>query len=532
MKIKDIIKDKDLKFSVYGSAGINIIGISNDSRKIKKGYLFAAKKGVNVDSNIYIEEAIRNGASAILTGDVLAVKKFEGSGVSVIIAKAPLKAYAVISRNFFGNPAERLNVIGVTGTNGKTTVTFLIRSILNAAGHSAGLIGTIGYEIGGRIIESKNTTPDPYELNKMFSDIALTNGAAEKSCVMEVSSHSLAQDRVYGIPFDVAVFTNLTRDHLDYHKSMKRYFEAKKKLFTEILLKSGKAEKFAVINNDDYYGKILITELKDYLGKVKVLAYGLDENCGISAHNINYYRDGLKFDIILPDNNKIKSVRSNLIGSYNVYNILAAVSAAYALSVPLEYISEGIESLSGVPGRIEKVSTGSAESPLICIDYAHTDDALKRVLSVLRNITETGKLISVFGCGGDRDKGKRPLMGEHSTTIADISIITSDNPRSEDPLSIIKEIESGIKDAKFADKKGLGGAAVKRDGHVYTVEEDRTNAIKLALSVATDEDTVLIAGKGHEDYMIVKENKFHFSDREEVLKYYNKIKTKNCENRI
>ncbi len=518
MNIRNIIKDNDLILSVHGRTDVDIAGISNDSRKIKNGYLFAARKGVNVDSNIYIEKAVSKGAFAILTDDSKVIKKFENEDISVIFAKDALKAYAVISKNFFNNPAEKLQIIGVTGTNGKTTTTFLIKSILTASGNSAGLIGTIDYEIGGNIAESKNTTPDAYELNRMFAE---TVKSGSGYCVMEVSSHSLAQDRVYGVPFDIAVFNNLTRDHLDYHENMNKYYETKKKLFFEILLKSSKTKKFAIINNDDSYGKKLIGELKDELkkeDKINLLTYGLGENCDISAQNINYYRNGLKLDIIFPDKKKIKEVHSNLIGSYNVYNILAAVSAAYVLSVTGDFIIAGIKSLVNVPGRVERVNTGNTASPLICVDYAHTDDALKRVLLALRDIGG-GRLISVFGCGGDRDKGKRPLMGMHSTDIADISIITSDNPRSENPLSIIKEIESGIKNASFINKD-KGGLKTGTAGHVYTIEEDRANAIKLALSVASEEDVVLVAGKGHEDYMIVKENRYHFSDKEEVLKYY------------
>ncbi|MCL4427959.1 MAG: UDP-N-acetylmuramoyl-L-alanyl-D-glutamate--2,6-diaminopimelate ligase [Deltaproteobacteria bacterium] len=516
MNIRDIIENNDLVESMTGRADIDIVGISNDSRRIKNGFLFAARKGVNVDSNIYIEEAISKGASAILTDDAVIAEKFKNKDTVIIKVKDALKAYAVISKNFFDNPAERLRIVGVTGTNGKTTTTFLIKSILKAAGNNAGLIGTIDYEIGDNTTQSKNTTPDAYELNLLFSETVKSGGGY---CVMEVSSHSLAQDRVFGVPFDVAVFTNLTRDHLDYHENMEKYYESKKKLFSEVLLKSSKNKKFAVINNDDRYGKRLIGELKDGFkkeSKIDILTYGLGEDSDIYACNINYYTDGLKLDIIFPGNNAIREIRSNLIGGYNVYNILAAVSAAYVLSIAEDFIISGIESLVNVPGRIEKVNTGDADSPLICIDYAHTDDALKRVLSALKDIGG-GRLISVFGCGGDRDKGKRPLMGKHSTDIADISIITSDNPRSEDPLSIIREIESGIKNALFADK-----CLLKNDtgGHVYTIEEDRVNAIKLALTVASKKDVVLIAGKGHEDYMIVKENKFHFSDKEEVLKYY------------
>jgi UDP-N-acetylmuramyl-tripeptide synthetase len=543
MNIENIIKNNDFIEYTSGRTDTDILCISNDSRKIKNGCLFAARKGVSVNSNAFVKEALSKGAAAVLTDDAETAEKLKNEkNITVIFAKDALKAYAVMSKNFFGNSGDKLKLIGVTGTNGKTTTTFLIKSILNAAGNKTGLIGTIDYEIGEGKKESKNTTPDVYELNGMFAETVRSGGSA---CVMEVSSHSLDQGRVYGIPFDAAVFTNLTRDHLDYHKDMESYYEAKKKLFSEVLAESSKTKKYAVINGDDPYGKKLIEELKAQsalksanktLNDAGIITYGLNKGSDISAVNINYLRDGLKFDAVIKydiaDNNRrsgsekvLKNIRSSLIGSYNLYNILASISVGYALSVPDEFIISGIESLSNVPGRVEKVDTGVPSSPLVCIDYAHTDDALKRVLSALKAISK-GKLISVFGCGGDRDKGKRPLMGRHSTDIADISIITSDNPRSEEPSAIIEEIISGVKNALHIDgKKGDVLINLKKSAetgaHVYTAEEDRAEAIKLALSIAGADDTVVIAGKGHEDYMIVKDVKFHFSDKEEVLKYYN-----------
>ena len=538
MNIENIIRDNDfIEFSA-GRTDTDITCISNDSRKIKDGCLFAARKGVNVNSNAFAEEAISKGAAAVLTDDAETAGKLKNEkNITVIFAKDALKAYAVMSKNFFGNPGDKLKLIGVTGTNGKTTTTFLIKSILNAAGNKTGLIGTIDYEIGEGKKESKNTTPDVYELNGMFAETGRSGGSA---CVMEVSSHSLDQGRVYGIPFDAAVFTNLTRDHLDYHKDMESYYEAKRKLFSEVLAESSKTKKYAVINEDDPYGKKLIEDLKTkfaikFINNVGIIAYGLSSASDVSARNINYFRDGLKFDAVIRegatrdgDEKVIKNIHSSLIGSYNLYNILASIAVSYALSVPDEFIISGIESLKNVPGRVEKVDTGVPASPLVCIDYAHTDDALKRALSALKDICE-GKLISVFGCGGDRDKGKRPLMGRNSTDIADISIITSDNPRSEDPSVIIGEIISGVKNAIYIDRKDVGALinfkkSAEIGAHIYTVEEDRAEAIKLALSIAGSDDTVVIAGKGHEDYMIVKDVNFHFSDKEEVLKYYKTTK--------
>ncbi len=518
MKLKNILSYKDnndLKAVVYGSSDIDIAGISNDSRNVRKGYMFAARKGTKVDSNIYIEEAVSKGASAILTDNGETAKRLIGGNVAVIVVNDALKAYAAASKNFFNNPADKMKVIGVTGTNGKTTTTFLIQSILEDSGHRTGLMGTIDYKMGRDIACSNNTTPDAYELNRMLDDAVRSN---IDYCVMEVSSHSLTQDRVYGISYDAAVFTNLTRDHLDYHGDMEKYYAAKKKFFLEILSESAKEQKFALINNDDVYGKRLISELNK--GKVTLITYGLNKDSDIFAQNIAYSKDGLKLDIILPDKREIRGISSNLIGSYNVYNILAAASAAYALSIPERHIAAGIRSLNSVPGRVEKVNIANAEAPTVYIDYAHTDDALERVLSVLKGING-GRLISVFGCGGDRDRGKRPLMGKHSADIADITIITSDNPRSEDPLKIIGEIKNGIKNALFVDiGANKNKSRLEGGDHVCAIVEDRAKAIELALSVSRVEDAVLIAGKGHEDYMIIKDNKYHFSDKEEVLKYY------------
>ena len=529
MNIENITKDNDFIEYITGRTDTDILCISNDSRKIKDGCLFAARKGVNVNSNVFAEDALSKGAVAVLTDDAETAEKLKNEkNITVIFAKDAIKAYALMSKNFFGNSGDKLKLIGVTGTNGKTTTTFLIKSILNAAGNKTGLIGTIDYEIGEGKKESKNTTPDVYELNEMFAETVRSGGSA---CVMEVSSHSLDQGRVYGIPFDAAVFTNLTRDHLDYHKDMESYYEAKKKLFSEVLTESPKTKKYALINGDDTYGKKLAEELKSLIAvksitNIDIITYGLNKGTEVSAENIDYFKDGLKFDAVIRgrDEKILKNIRSSLIGSYNLYNILVSIAVGYALSVPDEFIISGIKSLLNVPGRVEKIDTGVLSSPLVCIDYAHTDDAVKRVLSALKDICK-GKLISVFGCGGDRDKGKRPLMGRRSTDIADISIITSDNPRSEEPSAIIEEIISGVKNASYIDKKDEDALinfkkSAETEGHVYTIEKDRAEAIKFALSIARADDMVVIAGKGHEDYMIVKDTKFHFSDKEEVLKYY------------
>jgi UDP-N-acetylmuramyl-tripeptide synthetase len=648
---KNISKDK----YKYKYIDIDIKGISNDSRNISEGYLFAARKGNNIDSNKYIKDAVEKGASCILTDEQIDdalefyINEYNRNamnrgknGISVIIVDDALKAYAIISRNFFNRPAMKLKMAGITGTNGKTTTSYLLNSILNAAGLFSGLIGTIDYKIAFFDIPSMNTTPDSYMLNDMLNTMVLNN---LKSCVMEVSSHSLIQRRTYGIDFDIAIFTNLTRDHLDYHNDMESYYRAKKLFFTEVLSNSLKNKKYAVINNDDEYGLRLISELSELgrpaegLDNFNIITYGLTEKADIFAKDIKSTTKGLEFKLYY--NNLINKINCNfevsdfkassdsffivkscLMGSFNVYNILAAAAPALALSVDNENISKGISALTNVPGRVEKIKiningntddssknnnnniingntddssknnnnniiNGNTDDssknnnnniingntydssknnnnniingntydssknnnnninnshlsavPLVCVDYAHTDDALNRVLSALREIT-SDNLICVFGCGGDRDKGKRPMMGRHAGRLADITVITSDNPRSEDPMSIIKEIETGIKeenvfyipcDSGIGDINKLKNEIIKfkkdkeRRVHIYTIVPDREKAIKTALSAASSEkDTVLISGKGHEDYMIIGEQKIHFSDKEEVLKFYNLV---------
>jgi UDP-N-acetylmuramoyl-L-alanyl-D-glutamate--2,6-diaminopimelate ligase len=642
---KNICRDAgnaNINIDEYKDLDIDIKGISNDSRNISEGYLFAARKGNSINSNKYIKDAAEKGASSILTDEQIdgALESYINeynknalnrgkNGISVIIVDDALKAYAVISRNFFNRPAMKLKMAGITGTNGKTTTSYLLNSILNTAGLFSGLIGTIDYKIAftdkdnGIDIPSVNTTPDSYMLNDMLNTMILNN---LKSCVMEVSSHSLIQRRTYGIDFDIAIFTNLTRDHLDYHKDMESYYQAKKLLFTEVLSKSLKNKKYAVINNDDEYGARLISELSEpeSLNNFNVITYGLTEKADVFAKDIKSTTKGLEFklyynNLINKMNYNLKTpapdvkffiVKSSLMGSFNVYNMLAAATSAFALSVDNENISKGISALTSVPGRVEKIriniNSNNADSgsdsdnggndgnsssvnghkngictldsnneaiPLVCVDYAHTDDALNRVLSALRDIT-SNNLICVFGCGGDRDKGKRPMMGRHAGRLADITVITSDNPRSENPMSIIKEIENGIKEEnvffiscdgsigdinrlkneirrlnidkdnnnskyvhkhntdKGKDNRSIQGTEYAGDDidiiddhklvHIYTIVPDREKAIKTALSIACSEkDTVLISGKGHEDYMIIGANKTHFSDKEEVLKFYN-----------
>ena len=380
-------------------------------------------------------------------------------------------------------------VIGITGTNGKTTISYLINSILKVNGFKTGLIGTIDYRFNGEIIPSSHTTPESLDLQMFFKRVV--NGGG-KYCVMEVSSHSLELDRVYGTSFETVVFTNLTQDHLDFHGTLEKYFNVKARLFKEYGLKK------AVINIDDPYGRRLISDTKSE----KILTYGIKEDADVKADNISLSIDGLKF-IANTSIGKLK-IESRLIGMHNVYNILAAISAAILEGLTRKNIIEGVLSVDVVSGRMERIN--EMQDFTVIVDYAHTDDALKNVLKAAREIPHN-RITVVFGCGGDRDRGKRPLMGKVAIEYSDFVIITSDNPRSEEPLKIIEEIEKGIKQWSV-----VSGQWSVDDRYIKI--PDRREAIEFAINNASKGDIVIIAGKGHEDYQIFKDKKIHFDDRE------------------
>jgi UDP-N-acetylmuramoyl-L-alanyl-D-glutamate--2,6-diaminopimelate ligase len=394
-----------------------------------------------------------------------------------------------ISANFFGHPAKMLSLTGITGTNGKTTTTYLVESILAAAGKKSALIGTIEYRIAGTVIPSPHTTPEGLDLNRFFAD-ALKQGATEG--VMEVSSHALEQERVYGIPFDVAVFTNLTRDHLDYHRDMENYFAAKQMLFSGCGVEPPRV---AVINRDDSYGQQLIESAQ--LRGTQVLTYGLEAGDFRASGNLDLSPNGTRFEMVTPAG-KIAIV-SSFVGKVNVYNILAAAAASHARGLSLAQIKSGVAQLSHVPGRFQRVDLGQPFT--VVVDYAHTDDALRNLTSLAREfVSRDGKknrVITIFGCGGDRDRAKRPLMGEAAGKGSDFVVLTSDNPRSEDPLRIIHDALVGLRRIENAE---------------FTVEPDRKRAISLALRVARPGDIVLIAGKGHEKVQITREGSQPFDD--------------------
>jgi len=461
-----------------------VTSVEYDSRRVKPGCLFVAMRGESSDGNQFIDQAISAGAVAVVTDS--AVEK-PRPVVAWAVVPNGRRALARVSANFYKKPAERIAIIGITGTNGKSTTAFLLESILTAAGRKSALIGTIEYHVAGKILPAPHTTPESLELNRIFSE-ALGNGATD--AVMEVSSHALAQERVFGVPFDVAVFTNLTRDHLDYHKTMEEYFLAKRILFEGC----GTDAPRAVVTNIDDEAGAKLAEFSRKRSSV-VLKYGWQRG-DLHAEKVEITTRGTRFDLVTPEG-KI-AVFSPLIGRVNVYNILAAAGAAFARGCPASAIAAGIDKLACVPGRFERVDCGQPFT--VVVDYAHTDDALRNLTALARELVSAsrGRVLSVFGCGGDRDRKKRPLMGEAAGRGSDFVVLTSDNPRGEDPLAIINDAVVGL----------------QKTGVKYSVEPDRRKAISLAISEARPGDIVLLAGKGHEKVQVKREGATPFDDLE------------------
>ncbi len=465
-----------------GDPGVS--SVEYDSRRVKPGSVFVAMRGESSDGNRFIDEAIQAGAVAVVTDSPTEKPR---SGVAWALVPHGRRALARVSANFYKKPAERIAVTGITGTNGKSTTAFLVESILMASGRKSALIGTIEYHVAGKVLPAPHTTPEALELNRLFNE-ALGNGATE--AVMEVSSHALAQDRVFGVPFDVAVFTNLTRDHLDYHKTMEAYFAAKRVLFEGC---GTDAPRAAVTNVDDEYG----AKLAEFIRKRSsiVLKYGWERG-DFHAEKVDITTRGTRFDLVTPE--VTIPVFSSLIGRVNVYNILAAAGVCYARGCKADAIATGIDKLACVPGRFERVDCGQPFT--VVVDYAHTDDALRNLTALGRELVSgvQGKVLTVFGCGGDRDRKKRPLMGEAAGRGSDFVVLTSDNPRSEDPLAIINDAVVGL----------------QKSGVKYNVEADRRKAIAMAIGEARPGDIVLVAGKGHEKVQVTREGVVPFDDLE------------------
>jgi UDP-N-acetylmuramoyl-L-alanyl-D-glutamate--2,6-diaminopimelate ligase len=462
----------------------SVSGVEYDSRRVKPGGVFVAMRGESSDGNRFIDQAISAGAVAVVTDSAAEKPR---PNVAWAVVPNGRRALARVSANFYRKPAERIAITGITGTNGKSTTAFLVESILTAAGRKSALIGTIEYHVAGKVLPAPHTTPEALELNRILNE-ALGNGATD--AVMEVSSHALAQERVFGVPFDVAVFTNLTRDHLDYHKTMEEYFAAKRVLFEGC----GTDAPRAVVTNVDDEGGAKLADFSRKRSSV-VLKYGWHRG-DLHTENVAITTRGTRFDLVTPAG-KV-AVFSALIGRVNVYNILAAAGAAYARGCSSEEIAQGIDKLKCVPGRFEGIDCGQPFT--VVVDYAHTDDALRNLTALGRELVSgaKGRVLTVFGCGGDRDRNKRPLMGEAAGRGSDFVVLTSDNPRSEDPLAIINDAVVGL----------------QKTGVKYSVEADRRKAIALAIGEARPGDIVLLAGKGHEKVQVTREGPIPFDDLE------------------
>ncbi len=483
MRLGDLLRGLDQAI-IHGNPDTEISGVRYDSRSVTPGNLFVAMPGQKADGHQFLDEAVKRGAAALFIGKER--KPISKAGIAVVEVPDTRRALAIAANIFYGFPSRSMVLIGITGTNGKTTSSYLIKGILEAAGKRVGLIGTISYQIVGEQIPAPHTTPESADLQEI---LAKMRDRELEYVVMEVSSHALGQDRVFGTAFDIALFTNLTQDHLDFHITMEEYFRTKLRLFQDLKPK-GNIKIRGVINLDDKWGKQIIGEIK-----YPCLSYSLTDTGDITVQACLLGSDGASFTAVTPVGKF--DIKSKLAGKHNLQNILASIGVACALDIPVKAIQDGIASVENVPGRLEKVSEGQDFE--VFVDYAHTEDALRNLLSLAKEISK-GKIITVFGCGGERDRGKRPKMGKVARDMSDIMIITSDNPRGEDPLVIIKEIETGI-------------SGLKR-GTDYFVVEDRRSAIEMAVDLAMPGDTVILAGKGHEDYQIIGGKRMHFDDRE------------------
>jgi UDP-N-acetylmuramoyl-L-alanyl-D-glutamate--2,6-diaminopimelate ligase len=498
--LRDLLSDLS-PVQVQGNLDVEILQLAYDSRSIQPGALFFALPGTKSDGSRFVHEAVSRGARAVVVPPDVAVP----SHITAIHTTTPRALLGVCADRFYRQPTSQLTMVGVTGTSGKTTTTYLIESIWRAMGWSPGVVGTINYRYQDHILPAPFTTPESVELQALLQTMV---DAQVSHVVMEVSSHALAQDRVHGCQWDGAVFTNLGRDHLDYHKDLHDYFAAKVRLFAEELALSSKSHRFAAINADDAWGqKLLAISLPG-----KTLTYGLRDDVDVTARTVEKDFQGLRG--ILRVGEEEVPFSSALVGDPHLYNIMAAATAAYGLGVPAAIIAAGIHQCTGVPGRLEAIRVGQPFDVLV--DYAHKPDALEKTLQSIRQLTR-GRLVTVFGCGGDRDRGKRPLMGEAAGRLSDVVVLTSDNPRTEDPQQILAEAEPGLMQAGIPKSEDPLTLRTLKRGYVVMV--DRREAIRATLAGALPGDVLVIAGKGHEDYQIIGTTKSHFDDREEVRLY-------------
>ena len=479
MKLLDLIKELDI-VNINGNTDLEIDEIQHDSRKIEKNSLFVALEGFTVDGHKYITQAVDRGACAIIAKKKVNLNR----DVTIIKVNDTRIALAKVASTFYDEPSKKLGIIGITGTNGKTTTTYLVDAVFKAEGKNVGIIGSIGNIINGKLYKSKNTTPESLELQKILNQMVESK---VEICTMEASSHALELHRVDYCEFDIGVFTNLTVDHLDYHKTLENYLNAKIKLFY-------KTNKCNIINIDDEYGEGIVKEISK-LG-VKVLTYGIEKEADIYATNIEYRGEGVKFRLNTP--NDSIDITMNMPGLFTVYNALAAACCGIVYNISLSTIKKGLELIKGVAGRFETVPTNRDFT--VIIDSAHTPDSLKKALKTIEQFAK-GRRIIVFGAGGDRDRSKRAAMGEIVANNSDFCIITSDNPRTENPERIIQEVERGV----------------KKVSNNYVSIIDRKEAIKYAIKNSKTNDVILLAGKGHENYIIIGREKRPFNEREIVM---------------
>ena len=483
---------------VTGDSDLEIAGLHYDSRQVSPGGVFFALRGVKSDGCAFVEAAVQGGAVAIVTELPCAV----GGATLVQVPNARL-AMSLMAASFYGQPTAGLPVVGITGTNGKTTTSYLIEGILECAGIPSAVLGTINYRFGETALPAPNTTPESVDLQRTLRELV---DLGARGVVMEVSSHSLEQRRVDGCLFDVAVFSNLTRDHLDYHLDMESYFGSKLRLFTELLAPSAdKPLRRAVVNLDDPYGARIAQA-----ACAPVLSYALQGEADLTVAQVDFSVHGIRCRLNTPRGEL--ELASELLGRFNRYNILSAVGAGLALGLSAQAIKRGIEGHKKVPGRLERVE--NEQGITVLVDYAHTGDALENVLSTVSEL-KTGRIITLFGCGGDRDRGKRPVMGEIAARYSDLAIITSDNPRTENPQAILDEVRSGVLPLNLREYRPEE-LAQGFEAKGFVSIESRRQAILTAMLVARPGDIVLLAGKGHEDYQILGTEKFHFDDREEA----------------
>ncbi|HHV61822.1 MAG TPA: UDP-N-acetylmuramoyl-L-alanyl-D-glutamate--2,6-diaminopimelate ligase [Firmicutes bacterium] len=475
--------------SITGNSQVEIAGITYDSRIVRPGYLFVCIKGEKYDGHDFIADAVKRGARAVVVE-----RDIGDAGPDVAVVKVPdtRRALGSLAKAFYDNPSGKLTLVGITGTNGKTTTTYLVKSMFEEAGCPTGVIGTIQNVIGREIVPAKHTTPESSDLAELL-DRMVRSGM--KAVAMEVSSHAIALDRISGLEFDMGVFTNITQDHLDFHKTFDNYVAAKAKFFKGLGADSHenvkKCPKVAVVNIDDPNTPRIVEGTP-----AEVVTYGVRNEADIRALNVRLGLTGISFEAATPAGTVALNMK--LKGMFNVYNALAAVGVGVKAGLNLEHVKMGLEKVRGVPGRFESVDAG--QDFAVVVDYAHTPDGLENILNAARQFV-SGRKIVVFGCGGDRDRTKRPVMGGIAARLADYVIITSDNPRSEDPASICAEIEAGVR-------------AVRENGEEYEVIVDRRSAIERAINLAGRGDIVIIAGKGHETYQIFRDRTIHFDDRE------------------